>query len=99
MGSLTPGATYVYERNGEEIYAREVGATERKLVGYQYENKVDPRTPDGKPLYEHIKEDQLWGNIRRAAKDNPALQKSLEQCILVYKLTEDYEKRYGNRKT
>jgi hypothetical protein len=25
MGTLTPGATYIYERNGEEIYAREAG--------------------------------------------------------------------------
>ena len=37
MGTLTPGATYIYERNGEEIYAREVGVPvqSRKLVGYQ----------------------------------------------------------------
>jgi len=44
MGTLTPGVTYIYERNGEEIYARESGSTERKLIGYQYENKIDPRT-------------------------------------------------------
>ena len=59
MGTLTPGATYVYERNGEEIYARETGQTERTIIGYQYENEIDPRTHDGRPLYEHIKEDRL----------------------------------------
>jgi hypothetical protein len=47
MGTLKPDATYVYERNGEEIYSREVGKTDRKLIGYQYENKIDPRTNDG----------------------------------------------------
>ena len=93
MGSLTPGATYIYERNGEEIYAREPGSTDRKLIGYQYEGKVDPRTPDGRPLYEHIKEDKLWGEIRRAAPTNPALQKALDRAILIYKMTKDYERK------
>ena len=93
MGTLKPGATYIYERNGEEIYAREVGTTERKLIGYQYENKVDPRTPDGRPLYEHLKEDKLWGEIRRAAKSNKALQSVLDRAILVYHLSKDHGKK------
>jgi hypothetical protein len=89
MGTLKPGATYIYERNGEEIYAREVGETERKLIGYQYENKIDPRTKDGRPLYEHLREDKLWGEIRREAKTNTALQKALDRAILVYRLSKD----------
>ena len=87
MGTLTPGATYIYERNGEEIYAREAGKTERIMIGYQYENKVDPRTNDGRPLHEHLKEDKLWGEIRRAAKTNKALQSVLDRAILVYHLS------------
>jgi signal-transduction protein with cAMP-binding, CBS, and nucleotidyltransferase domain len=93
MGTLTPGATYIYERNGEEIYARESGKTDRTLIGYQYENKVDPRTNDGRPLYEHLKEDKLWGNIRRAAKTNSALQEALEHAILIYHLSKDHGKK------
>jgi hypothetical protein len=93
MGTLTPGATYVYERNGEEIYAREVGKTDRKLIGYQYENKVDPRTHDGRPLYEHMKEDQLWGEIRRAARTNKTLQSVLDRAIIVYHLSKDNGKK------
>jgi hypothetical protein len=91
LGSLTPGATYVYERNGEEIYAREVGKTERKLIGYKYEmeDKPDPRTYDGRPLYEHLKEDKLWGEIRRAARTNTALQEALERAILIHHLSKD----------
>ena len=89
MGTLTPGASYIYERNGEEIYAREIGAPiqSRKLIGYQYHNEKDPRTPDGRPLYEHIKEDKLWGDIRREAWTNTALQKAMEQCIIIYHLS------------
>ena len=93
MGTLTPGATYIYERNGEEIYARESGKTDRTLIGYQYENKVDPRTHDGRPLYEHMKEDQLWGDIRRAARTNTALQEAMERVILIYHLSKDHGKK------
>jgi hypothetical protein len=89
MGSLKPGATYIYERNGEEIYARESGKTERTLVGYQYENKIDPRTSDGRPLIDHIRDDKLWGEIRRAAPTNPALQKALDRAIMIYRLSKD----------
>lgn len=90
MGTLTPGATYIYERNGEEIYARESGKTDRILIGYQYKNKVDPRTHDGRPLYEHMKEDKLWEEIRRAAKSNKVLQDALERAILIYQLSKDH---------
>ena len=91
MGTLKPGATYVYERNGDEVYAREFGQTERRLIGYQYEmeNKPDPRTNDGRPLREHMLEDKLWGNIRRAAKTNSALHEVLERAILIYHLSKD----------
>jgi hypothetical protein len=89
MGTLTPGATYVYERNGEEIYAREVGKSDRTLIGYQYENKVDSRTHDGRPLYKHLKEDQLWGEIRRAARTNTALQSVLDRAIIIYHLSKN----------
>jgi hypothetical protein len=93
MGSLKPGATYIYERNGEEIFAREAGTTVRTLIGYQYENKVDPRTDDGRPLFEHLREDKLWGEIRRAARTNKALQEAMERVKLVYHLSKDHGKK------
>ena len=34
MGTLKPGAAYIYERVGPTIYARELGSTERTVVGY-----------------------------------------------------------------
>jgi hypothetical protein len=89
MGTLKPGATYIYERNGDEIYAREAGSLDRKLIGYQHENKVDTRTADGRPLIEHIREDKMWGEIRRAASTNPALQKALDRAIMIYRLSKD----------
>ena len=87
MGSLKPGATYIYERNGDEVYAREFGETDRKLIGYSH--TPDPRTTDGRPLHEHIKENKLWGEIRREAKTNITLQKALDRAIMIYKLSKD----------
>ena len=87
MGTLKPGATYIYERVDDVVYARESGSTTRQEIGRDYD------------LHERIMEDKLWGNIRRAAKTNPALQEALERVKITYYLTDDYEKRYGNSKT
>ena len=91
MGTLKPGATYIYERNGEEVYAREFGEKDRTLIGYKYEmeNKPDPRTNDGRPLREHIMEDKMWGEIRREARTNITLQKALDRAIMIYRLSKD----------
>jgi hypothetical protein len=77
MGSLTPGATYIYERDGATVYAREFGKTERKVVGYDMPKRRDPRQMD-------IIETQLWQDIVEAGKTNPALQKTLDRAILIY---------------
>jgi hypothetical protein len=89
MGSLKPGATYVYERADGITYAREAGAdsSTRKPVGWDY----DPRTNDGRPLHDHIMEDKMWGEIRRAAKTNPALQDAVNRVIMLYKLSKANE--------
>jgi hypothetical protein len=87
MGTLKPGATYIYERTGDEVYAREFGETKRKLVGYTH--IADPRTSDGRPLHDHILEDKMWGEIRRMAPTNPALQSALDRVIMIYRLSKD----------
>jgi hypothetical protein len=87
MGSLKPGATYVYERNNGIVYAREFGAdpSTRKEIGWNY----DPRTSDGRPLHDHIMDDKMWNEIRREAKTNVTLQKALDRAIMIYKLSKD----------
>lgn len=85
MGSLKPGVKYIYERQGETVYAREFGAdpTTRKEVGWDY----DPRTNDGRPLRDHIMDDKLWGDIRRAAISDIALHEALERVKILYYLS------------
>lgn len=104
MGSLKPGATYIYERNGGTVYARELGAdpSTRQVVGYESGTEYDPitghkinydkRTSDGRPLHDHMKEDQLWGQIRRAAKTNPTLQDAMDRVIMIYRLSKTDER-------
>lgn len=87
MGSLKPGTKYIYERIDDVVYAREEGAAPqtRKEIGWNY----DPRTPDGRPLHDHLMDDKMWGEIRQMAKTNPALQKALDRAIMIYRLSKD----------
>ena len=95
MGTLKPGATYIYERVDNKVYAREMGGdpAARVLMGYEYDPVTghnidyDRRTPDGRPLHDHLMEDKLWGEIRREARVNPTLQDALDRAIMIYKLT------------
>jgi hypothetical protein len=83
MGSLTPGATLIYERVGDTVYSREVGSIERTVVGYDY--KRDPL--DHRNYMSNPNESQLWHDINRAALDNEELQKALERVKIIYYLS------------
>ena len=83
MGSLVPGVPLIYERVDGTVYSRRVGELARTVVGHDH----DPRTSDGRPLYNHIMDDKMWGEIRRTARTNPTLQDALERAIMIYHLT------------
>ena len=94
MGTLTPGATYIYERNGDTVYAREFGAdpSTRKEIGWGFDSNNpnwDPRTEDGNPLHDHIRDDQLWHKIRLESRSNVTLQDALNRVIELYYLSKD----------
>jgi len=91
MGTLTPGATYIYERNGNTVYAREFGAdpSTRKEIGWDY----DPNNPDHLERQERLnalRNDQLWHKIRLAARDNVTLQDALDRVVEIYHLSKDH---------
>jgi hypothetical protein len=83
MGTLKPGATYVYERANGVVYAREFGAdpSTRFEIGYE--------SPDAYDVHSNIRENQLWNNIRSAAQSNPALQEALDRVRVIYELSKD----------
>jgi len=76
MGSLKPGATYIYERANGVTYAREFGSLDRKAIGWDYNI--------GQQLA-----DEMWRDIRFQALTNPTLQKALDRAIMIYKLSKD----------
>lgn len=80
MGTLKPGAQYIYEKSDGRTYAREFGTNDRTLVGID----VDHVT---------LSEIREWGNIVMAGKSNPALQKALDRAKLLYRLSENYERK------
>jgi hypothetical protein len=93
MGQLRPAATLIYERDGDTVYARELGAdpATRTEVGHDYETFEERRDADiragMKNRHALMMEDKLWDAIRRAARTNPALQDILDHAIMVYQLT------------
>ena len=82
MGQLTPEKTYVYESpdGGKTIYAREFGSNNKFIVGLKL-----PNSPGELDLENH----KLWTDIRQAAKTNSALQKAMENVIMLYRLSKD----------
>jgi hypothetical protein len=91
MGTLKPETTYVYEKADGITYAREFGAdpSTRKEIGWDY----DPRTSDGRPLIDHLMDDKLWGEIRRASRTNTVLHEALERAKIIYHLSKDHGKK------
>jgi hypothetical protein len=70
---------YVFESpdGGHTVYRRHIGKLDRELVSRDEfaQDKIDI-----------IREDKLWGGIRRAAKTDPALKEMLDQVKVYYEL-------------
>jgi hypothetical protein len=73
MGQLKPGATYIYERDKDVVYAREHGSSERRVIGVDY------------PMNNSVN----WHDVQIVAKTNPALQHALDRVIMIYKLSKE----------
>jgi hypothetical protein len=67
---------------GKTVYSREAGQTERTLYS------IDD---DMKDMFVTIREDKMWGEIRRIAKTNKTLQAALDHAIMIYKLSKEYK--------
>ena len=82
MGTLTPGAKYIYEKANGITYAREFGAphNDRFEIGRDYERFLKDEL-------------QLWEDIVREGRTNPALQDALDRAKIVYHLSKDHGKK------
>jgi hypothetical protein len=81
MGTLKPGATYVYERSDGIIYAREIGADprDRFVVGYESGQDYDP-----------VRRSRInWHDVLESSKTNTALADAVDRVIMLYELSKD----------
>jgi hypothetical protein len=82
MGTLTPGAKYIYEKANGITYAREFGAphNDRFEIGRDYERFLKDEL-------------QLWEEVVREGRTNQALQDALDRVKIVYHLSKDHGKK------
>jgi hypothetical protein len=75
---------YVFESpdGGHTVYRRHPGKLDREMV------TIDSYAQD---KLDTLKQDKLWGNIRRAAKSDPALKEMLDQVKVYYELKHNAE--------
>ena len=78
MGTLTPGAKYIYEKADGITYAREVGAphNDRFEIGRDYERFLKDEL-------------RLWEEIVREGRTNEALQNALDRVKILYHLSKN----------
>ncbi len=73
--------TYIYESpdGGHTVYRRPFGGpvSQRELHSMSKESQI---------RYQDLQDQKLWGEIRRMAKRDPALQDILDQAIVYYHL-------------
>ena len=82
MGSLKPGAKYIYEKADGITYAREFGAAhnDRFEIGRDYERFLKDEL-------------RLWEDIVQEGRTNQTLQDALDRVKLVYHLSKDHGKK------
>lgn len=80
MGTLAPGATYIYERVDDRIYAREMGQTKRRLVGWADSNSVSMR--------EYASE---INSVLAMCETDPAMRELLDRLFVLYNLKKTHE--------
>lgn len=78
MGSLKPGATYIYERADGIVYAREFGQTKRRVVGYE--------TDDGHVAASTKRLLSEMNEVIRMCETDPEMKELLDKLFIVYNL-------------
>lgn len=81
MGSLKPGATYIYERAEGIVYAREFGAdpSTRIVVGYESGKEYDLTGPTKRMMSE-------LNEVIRMCETDPEMKELLDKLFVVYNL-------------
>lgn len=84
MGSLKPGATYIYESpdGGRTVFAREALTNEKILVGYKHD-------PYYKTWAENYHLETFWKDVLAESQTNEALRLAIENVKILYHLSKN----------
>lgn len=82
MGSLKHGATYIYERSGGRIYAREFGKSERLIVGYD----IDQHQTAERRYYQNE-----INQVLIMCEQHPDMKELLDKLFVLYNLRKQNE--------
>ncbi len=77
---ITEAVIYESPDGEQTIYMRNSG-------DFRPHQKISQASAETKELVKTLEEDRLWGNIRRAAKTNPTLQRALDEAVMIYNLS------------
>ncbi len=80
MGTLTPGATYIYESVAGTILAREFGKKERRVVGY---------TTDSSAEFAMYRSE--INQVLRMCETDPEMKELLDKLFVVYNLKKNHD--------
>lgn len=80
MGGLNPGATYIYERVDNRIYAREMGQTKRQLVGWSDDHGLAMRGYRSE-----------INHVLTMCESDPAMRELLDKLFVMYNLKKSNE--------
>jgi hypothetical protein len=84
MGTLKPGATYIYERADGIIYAREFGKTKRHVVGYESGKDYDLSGSNKRMLSE-------LNEVVKMCETDSGMKELLDQLFVMYNLKKKHE--------
>jgi hypothetical protein len=85
MDTVTPGATYIYERVGGTVYSREFGKLERTVI----RQHLDPFSENLTLDYEL---ETVWKDIIKESRTNLTLQEAIDRVKILYHLSKDHGK-------
>jgi hypothetical protein len=96
MGTLTPGASYIYEHIDGVTYAREFGAdpNTRQVIGYNGDLDILGKNKESTVLGMPMSQVAEYIEIVSVSKFNPSLQEALDRVkVLYYLIKEDGDKK------
>lgn len=82
MGSLTPGASYIYEHENGITYARKNGEKARQIIGYKHDSFTEN-------IAINYELEILWKEILKESLTNNTLHEALERVKILYHLSKN----------